>query len=204
MPQSRSPHWLSRQFVLIAACAAAIALTVSTTAAHAARGRFQQSGTPAPAPGPANPNAANPISLAELNRLFEAYAVVQAQDFLRLSDEQYPDFVARLKALQDARRRHFVNHNRIIADLGRMLRQPDDQIDEKTLRATYEALDREDETAQSEIKKAFDNVIALLDVKQRARYRVFEENLERRKLDLLSRVQRPKRNILNPPPPSTK
>jgi hypothetical protein len=145
-----------------------------------------------------------PISLAELNRLFDAYAVVQAQDFLKLTDEQYPDFVARLKALQDARRRHFVNHTRIIAELNRTLRQPDDQIDDKSLKAMYESLDREDDTAQGEIKKAFDNVVALLDVRQRARFRVFEENLERRKLDLLSRVQRPNRRVLNPPATTTR
>lgn len=198
MPQLRPPrlrYWPSLYRVLLAgACGTALVLTLSTAGVHA-RARLQQ-----PAPGPANPNPANPISLAELNRLFDAYAVVQAQDFLKLSDEQYPDFVARLKALQDARRRHFVNHNRIIADMNRMLKQPDDQADEKMLRAVYEALDREGETAQGEIKKAFDNVIALLDLKQRVRFRVFEEHLERRKLELLSRVQRPNRKILNPPP----
>jgi hypothetical protein len=192
-----------RRLALVGTCAAAIAL--STPDLHAARGwRFQQPGQPPPASGP-GPNApANPISLAELNRLFEAYALVQAQDYLKLTDEQYPDFVARLKALQDARRRHFVNHNRIIADLNRTLHLPDDQIDDKGLKAMYESLDREDDSAQIEIKKAFENVIGLLDVRQRARFRVFEENLERRKLDLLSRVQRPNRRVLNPPATTTK
>src|SRR5690348_11155561 len=113
MQELRSFSWSSaRRLALMGACAAAISISTPTVqAAHGARGRFQQAGQPAPAPGP-GPNApANPISLAELNRLFEAYAVVQAQDYLKLTDEQYPDFVARLKALQDARRRHFVNHN---------------------------------------------------------------------------------------------
>jgi hypothetical protein len=190
----------AHRLTLIGVCLAAIALSASGLGA---RGRLQQPGQPPPAAGA--PNApANPISLAELNRLFEAYAVVQAQDQLKLTDDQYPDFVARLKALQDARRRHFVNHNRIIADLNRSLRVPEDQIDDKSLKALYESLDREDESAEAEIKKAFENVIALLDVRQRARFRVFEENLERRKLDLLSRVQRPNRKVLNPPATTTK
>lgn len=192
--------WSIRRLALVSACIAAVAISTSGVDA---RGRRQQPGQVPPAAGA--PNApANPISLAELNRLFEAYAVVQAQDFLKLTDEQYPDFVAHLKQLQDARRRHFVNHNRIIADLNRTLRLPEDQIDDKALKALYESLDREDDTAQGEIKKAFDNVITMLDVRQRARFRVFEENLERRKLDLLSRVQRPNRKVLNPPPPSSK
>jgi hypothetical protein len=201
MQDSRSLSWSVRRLVLVSACAAAIAIT--TPGVHAARGgRFQAPGQPTPAPGPNGPAAA--MTLAELNRIFEAYAVVQAQDYLKLTDEQYPDFVVRLKALQDARRRHFVNHTRIIQDLNRALHLPEDQIDDKTLRASYEALDREDESAQIEIKKAFDNLIGLLDVRQRARFRLFEENLERRKLDLLSRVQRPNRKVLNPPPTTTR
>ncbi len=149
-----------------------------------------------------NPNPP-PISLGELNRLFEAYAVVQAQDYLKLADDQYPDFVARLKTLQDARRRHQQNRNRIIQDLAKTLRQPDDQIDEKTVKSLLESLDREDETADAEIKKAYEGVEGVLDVRQRARFRVFEEQLERRKLDLLARVQRPIRR-LPAAPPSTK
>lgn len=199
MYEPRSLPWSAlRRIALIACCGAAIA--TSTPGLHA-RARFQSSSAPAQGAAAPNPNA-NPISLGELNRLFEAYAVVQAQDFLKLTDEQYPEFVARLKALQDARRRHFQNHQRIIGDLGRMLHVPDDQLDEKSLRALYESLDREDDSAQAEIKKAFENVISILDVRQRARFRVFEENLERRKLDLLSRVQRPQRKPTGPPAPT--
>jgi hypothetical protein len=194
MPVSRAFPWSFRRVALALSCGAAIAF--STPGLHA-RARIQQPAVPGP--GGAAPNAnANPISLGELNRLFEAYAVVQAQDMLKLTDEQYPDFVARLKALQDARRRHLQNHGRIVNDLRRMIRLPDDQIDDKSLRATYEALDRENESAEAEIKKALENVITILDVRQRARFRVFEENLEQRKLDLLSRVQRPVRKPAAP------
>ncbi len=194
MPEPRSLQWSFRRVALIVSCGVAIA--ISTAGLHA-RSRFQQPAAPGAGAAP-NANA-NPISLGELNRLFEAYAVVQAQDMLKLTDEQYPDFVARLKALQDARRRHLGNHGRIINDLNRTLHLPEDQIDDKSLRAMYESLDREDESAGAEIKKAFENVISILDVRQRARFRVFEENLERRKLDLLSRVQRPVRKPAGPP-----
>jgi len=184
-------------------------LMCTSAGLQAGRGR---AGQPAPAGAPAaaqnpnqNPNPNQPpISLGELNRLFEAYAVVQAQDFLKLADEQYADFVTHLKALQDARRRHQQNRNRIIQDLAKMLRQqPDDQIDDKAVKSSLEALDREDETGDAEIKKAYEGVESVLDVRQRARFRVFEENLERRKLDLLARVQRPIRRMQTPLP-STK
>jgi len=54
----------------------------------------------APATEPAQPTA------AEVQVLFDAMVVVQAQKALSLTDAQYPQFVGRLKALQDTRRRN--------------------------------------------------------------------------------------------------
>ena len=47
------------------------------------------------------------------------------------------------------------------------------------------------EDEQEEITKALTQVDEILDVRQRARFRILEEQLERWKLDLLSRVRRP-------------
>jgi hypothetical protein len=47
-----------------------------------------------------------PISAGKVAQLFDAYTMVQAQDALRLTEEQYGRFVTRFKALQDTRRRH--------------------------------------------------------------------------------------------------
>ena len=60
--------------------------------------------------------------------MFDAYALVQAQDQLRISDDQYSRFLIRYKALQDIRRRSLQEHTRIVADLRRLLteRQPDE------------------------------------------------------------------------------
>ncbi len=43
---------------------------------------------------------------AEIQRLFDAYLVMEAQQTLGLSDTQYPTFLTRLRALQETRRRH--------------------------------------------------------------------------------------------------
>src|SRR5690349_13516153 len=45
------------------------------------------------------------VSPGEIQRLFDAYVVMQAQDQLQLTDEQYPKFLARVKVLQSARQR---------------------------------------------------------------------------------------------------
>ena len=40
----------------------------------------------------------------EIQKLFDAYLVMEAQQALELSDQQYPQFLTRLRTLQDTRR----------------------------------------------------------------------------------------------------
>src|SRR4051812_6653934 len=60
--------------------------------------------------------AARPITGGELQKLFDAFALQQAQDALQLSDAQYGPFATRLKALQDTRRKHVQARNKILGD----------------------------------------------------------------------------------------
>src|SRR5262249_57135387 len=91
--------------------AAVIAVMACGTAVSAQRQQV-------PPPGAGDqPN----VKPAEIQRMFDAYALVQAQDRLQISEEQYPQFLARYKALQDVRRRSQVEHNRSIQDLNRLL-----------------------------------------------------------------------------------
>src|SRR5437667_5054752 len=59
------------------------------------------------------------VTPAEIQRMFEAYALVQAQEQLKLSDEKYPQFLVKFKALQDARRRTQQDRNRLLQELRR-------------------------------------------------------------------------------------
>src|SRR5262245_30581497 len=120
---------------------------------------------------------------AEIARLFDAYAVMQAQEKLGLSDEQFGPFVTRLKALQQARRRQVRERFQAVQELRRMLESP--AVDETALREKLDALAKLDATAQAETAKASAAVDELLDVRQRARFRVLEQQLELRKLELV-------------------
>jgi hypothetical protein len=143
------------------------------------------SGQPARAQRPAVPNeAADP---AEVNRLFDAYAIVQAQEMLQLDDALFGSFVTRLRALQDARRRHLRGRAQIIQDLQRLVRQG--EADEAVLRERMEALARQDAAGAADTRRAAEAVDEVLDVRQRARFRVFEHQLEIKKLELLARVR---------------
>src|SRR6202163_695667 len=174
----RGAHCVRRTFCVL--CVLLCVLCVSGTATHA-----QQ---PPAGPGPGNDN----VPPAEIQRLFDAYALVQAQAQLKLSDDQYPPFLARYKALQDLRRRSQNERGRIIQDL-RRLSMEDAKSDDGQLRDRIKALQDQEAQAAADVKKAYDAVDQLLDVRQQARFRVFEEQMERRKIDLVTRARQTNR-----------
>jgi hypothetical protein len=130
------------------------------------------------------------VTPAEIQRLFEAYETMQAQDVLRLTDAQYPVFLPRMKALQEARRRGTVARARILANLSR-LTTAEPQGDESQIRTELKALDEAEARSRDDVRQAMDALNQVLDLRQQARFRVLEEQMERRKVELLMRARRP-------------
>jgi hypothetical protein len=122
--------------------------------------------------------------------MLDTYAIVRAQTELTLNDTQYGQFVTRLKRLQEARRRNQRERNQILQDL-RKLTGPlaSTPIDEAVVRERLKALRDHDERAAVEMRKAYETLDEVLDVRQQARFRIFEETIERRKLDLVLRAR---------------
>ena len=145
----------------------------------------------APLPGGTPPNlpAGRPIGAGEIQRMFDAYTMIQAQDALQLSEGQYGRFVTRLKALQDVRRRHQQTRNQILGDLRRMSNPASGGGDEAMMSERLKAFRDEEERAAGEIRKAYDGVDETLDTRQQARFRLFEERMEQQKLELLMRAR---------------
>lgn len=126
----------------------------------------------------------------EVQRLLDAYVIVQAQEALQLSDTQYPQFLTKLKALQEGRRRNEQSRLRLIAELNRLSNERAlAEGRESRIRERLNALDELELSSASELRKARDDLSRTLDIRQQARFRVFEEQMERRKLQLLQRVQ---------------
>jgi len=132
---------------------------------------------------------ARPIGAGELQRLFEAYTVLQAQEALQLSETQYGRFVTRLKSLQDQRRRHQQTRNQILGDLRRLTNPQAATPDEPVIVERLKAFREEEERAAAELRKAYDAVDETLDTRQQARFRLFEERMEQQKLELLMRAR---------------
>jgi hypothetical protein len=128
------------------------------------------------------------LTAAEITRLFDAYAVVQAQDFLTLDDKQYPQFVQRFRELQETRRRHLQQRTRLVQQL-RILTQPEASRSDEALRRSLEEWKELDATERDDIARAIGGVDGVLSLRQQVRFRVFEQQMERRKLELMGRAR---------------
>jgi hypothetical protein len=160
-----------------------LAVTVLLALAVPARGQ-------APA-GPPVPDGAE-LRPAEVQQLFDAYLVMQAQQTLDLDDTQYPPFLTRLRELQETRRRNLLARTQALQDLARLAApraagagKPDEAAISERLSALQEIESRN----AAELRKAYRAVDELLTPLQQARFRLFEEQVERRKLELLLRAR---------------
>ena len=169
-----------------------VALNIVAAASAGAQGAQQRpgrQGRPAQqAPAPTDDPAVTPN---EIQRMFDAYALVQAQDQLRLNDDQYSRFLVRFKSLQEVRRRALQEHTRLVAELRGLLVQG--QVDEGQLKDRMQELQELDSRAVADVKKAYEALDQVLDVKQQASLRVFEEQMERRKIELITRARQANR-----------
>jgi uncharacterized protein YciI len=125
---------------------------------------------------------------ADVARLFDAYALVEAQDALDLNEAQYAKFVGRYRTLLETRRRHTLARLRLVQELKRLTRAGATPADE-VVRARLKALDDHDAQAAEATAAARAQVEEVLSLKQRARFRVFETELERKKLELMGRAR---------------
>jgi hypothetical protein len=124
---------------------------------------------------------------AELARLFDAYTVMQAQEVLSLDEAHFGPFVTRLRALQQVRRKNLRDRAGLMREMRQLLQTPgnnDAQLKEK-----LDALVRLEASFRADQAKAMDAIDEVLDVRQRARYRILEQQLEIRKLELVNRAR---------------
>ncbi len=130
------------------------------------------------------------VTAADVQAWFDAMVLVQAQRALGLTDAQYPQFVGRLKALQDTRRRNQRQRAQLLQEIQRIVNARDGAGDEALVRDKLKALDDLQEKAAADVRKAYASLDEVLDLAQRARFRIFEEQIERRKFEILLNARR--------------
>ncbi|MBE3134191.1 MAG: hypothetical protein IMZ55_12000 [Acidobacteria bacterium] len=129
-------------------------------------------------------------SVVEVQQMFDAYALMQAEQALKLDEMQYPPFLSRVRALQQLRRRHLQVRHQIVQQLAKLTAPQVEPVDEGQVRDRLKALGDLDARAVADMRAAYDAIDQILDVRQQARFRILEEQLERRKFDLLARARR--------------
>ena len=176
-------RWLLSAIV-VAAAIGPLAPSAAAQAGPPDRARRQE--------GPRNPEGLPGIAPAEIQRMLDGYELMQAQQTLQLADEQFPRFLPKLRALQDARRRAQMQRIRLIQELRRMT-QSRSTLDEARIKDSLKTLDDLDARSAVEIRQAREALDQVLDLYQQARFRLFEAMMEQRKVELVMRARQANR-----------
>ena len=123
--------------------------------------------------------------------MFDAYALMQAQEQLKIPDEHFTQFLTRFKALQEVRRQTLQNRTAIIVRLRELAAAA--SPDEAQIRDRLNALQELDARSAADVRQAYEGIDQVLDLRQQAQFRVFEELMERRKLELVMRARQSNR-----------
>jgi hypothetical protein len=160
-------------------------------------------GQPPPGPGLGAPT--ENMTPAQLSELFDAMLVMQAQNALSLNEQQYGQFLSRLRVLQQSRRKNQQERGRIINELQKMTNPRNPQAPEADVKVRLTDLQELEARMAAELRRAYNGIDEVLTPVQQARFRVLEENIERRKLELIARArmnnqQQRQQNAPRPPP----
>jgi hypothetical protein len=121
--------------------------------------------------------------------LFERYVRRQARVALQLTPAEMRALEPRLQQLQVTRRRLQRERQRYLNQLAQVTRAAA-PTDPDVVRERLEAFEAFRGRADEELRIAREAVDEVLTVEQRARFRVFEQRMERQKLDLIARARR--------------
>ena len=135
-------------------------------------------------PTPPNPDM---MTVQQVEQYFDQVVLYQAQTNLQLNDDQFLRFGSGLRRLQTARRQQQRRRVMMLRDLNVLLNAA--PMDEASVTAKLKEMDDVTAATNREVQDAYVVIDQVLDLRQRARFRVFEENMERRKLELLTRAR---------------
>jgi Spy/CpxP family protein refolding chaperone len=141
-----------------------------------------------------NPNG---MTAPQVEQMFDAYMVVQSQASLQLPDEQFFTFSPRLQRLQLVRRRTQRARTMMLRELAMLVNAT--PVNDQAIAAKLKEVDDLGDRSQQEIRQAYTEIDSVLTPRQRALFRVFEERMERQKLDLMIRARQ---QVRQPVPPA--
>ncbi len=132
------------------------------------------------------PNQGSNAPIQELQEVFDAFALVQAQRILQLDDEQYGRFFPKMSRVYQLRRGHGQARMRLVNEIRRLYAGPQRGTDAQLADAVgrLDELEGRFVTDMRALRLAVDEVLT---PRQRAGLRFFEEDMERQKIDFITR-----------------
>jgi Spy/CpxP family protein refolding chaperone len=123
-----------------------------------------------------------------VQQIVDGWEIATAEKMLELSDQQYVPFLQQLRRLQSGRRQQFMQRQRML----QMLRQTINQtgLEDAMVDSRVKQFDDLERKLQQDLQSMQAGIDAVLTPRQRARFRVLQEQMERRKLEVLSRAMR--------------
>lgn len=131
---------------------------------------------------------ANPMEVAQVVQdMLDNMVLSRAQTALALTDDQYPLFFRRMQAYQRLQHQHQMRRLRLIQEINQLTKPgvttADDVLAERT-----KALDDLEADMSAQERQAMTAIDQTISVRQRARLRVFLENMERAKITLIAQA----------------
>ncbi len=124
---------------------------------------------------------------ADVEGMMEAYVISKLQESLDLSDEQFGNLVVAQKKLQDSRRDYRRERTGVLRKMRQTLRF--EQAAEAELQPLLTQLDSLRDDFAVDEKHRYQAIDDILDIRQRARYRVLEVELQRRLTEMMRQVR---------------
>jgi len=134
----------------------------------------------------------------EIAGMLEAYIISKLQEALQLNDEQYARVIVAQKRLNEHRREHQRQRRETLQQLQRALAAV--EASDEEIARLLERLDQLRTDFETQQKADYKAIEALLTVKQRARYRLLEIEIERRMQELIREIRRERRPGPSPRP----
>lgn len=133
---------------------------------------------------------ADPLTVPEVERMWDSYLAAQAKAALGLNEAQFLRFSARLQDLQNLRRQHQRQRRELMAELSEMVRGPGNVSNREAVIAKLRELDEWNIESARQAVRGYAAIDMVLNIRQRVRFRTFEERMAQQKLELLAEARR--------------
>jgi Spy/CpxP family protein refolding chaperone len=123
----------------------------------------------------------------EVEGMMEAYVLSKLQDSLGLTDEQFGSMVVAQKKLSDTRRAYRRDRMQVLRQMRQTLQR--EQAGESELNPLLSQLDTLKADFLTNEENRYAAIDTILDIRQRARYRILEVELQRRLAQMMRQVR---------------